>query len=688
MGNLENAKDLGQSIYTKAEVNVDFAHKISSIAELASLGSSTPTVIVTDTDRGGIFVWSESGTANGGTVFAGSSGYWVRQYSGAVNVKWFGAVGDGVTDDTAAIQSALATSNNIFIPEGTYKCTDTLVLPKDITLEGTSGTVLDFNHTETVVTNQSHIETVDVGLTALPALSSAISEFNRELPFVSAHNLSVGDIIVIYDPNDYSWAKDRTYYHKGERGKVATIDTSTSVSLDGVIYDSYTTGVEMYKHSNTNKVTIRNLTILGKPSETDVYIGLTLTRVNDSVIDNLSSTGASYTALAINQSYDVSVTNSNFNDDYSSIFGGDYGIVSGNSQNIYVSNSYMSAGRHSFTTGGSSGVGCVVNYNILVNNCTLKSRGGAEAADHHNNTAYSGFRNCTINGAAVIAGKHCFLEDNIIVESNYETDNDILVFVICCPSMSHTIRNNTLLTNKDRDDVNQNPIITTLITSGSNGSYSTDYGGTLDISGNTLEMSSLTDAYYPIIGYGSINIDSLAANDKANINIHNNNISNKVSSGYGGIGIFLRGSASATRAMDEINITNNTFNNLYGFIQLNIITGGPVRMFDRVFISNNSFNKCYTTGCFISSINYAVVTNNIFKDYLLGGTTGSSTTNGAMYFEYNSMVVESNNTTISSSPYLNCRVGASSTVNYYYKGPKADITSQIDRNTASNIITM
>ena len=32
------------------------------------------------------------------------------------NVKDFGAVGDGVTNDTIAIQAALDASNNVFIP--------------------------------------------------------------------------------------------------------------------------------------------------------------------------------------------------------------------------------------------------------------------------------------------------------------------------------------------------------------------------------------------------------------------------------------------------------------------------------------------------------------------------------------------------------------------------------------------
>lgn len=40
-----------------------------------------------------------------------------------VNVKWFGAVGDGTHDDTAAFQAAYLASKNIYIPAGTYYLT-------------------------------------------------------------------------------------------------------------------------------------------------------------------------------------------------------------------------------------------------------------------------------------------------------------------------------------------------------------------------------------------------------------------------------------------------------------------------------------------------------------------------------------------------------------------------------------
>jgi hypothetical protein len=45
-----------------------------------------------------------------------------------VSVKDFGAVGDGTTDDTAAIQSAIDTGYSLYIPSGTYKISATLNL--------------------------------------------------------------------------------------------------------------------------------------------------------------------------------------------------------------------------------------------------------------------------------------------------------------------------------------------------------------------------------------------------------------------------------------------------------------------------------------------------------------------------------------------------------------------------------
>jgi polygalacturonase len=46
----------------------------------------------------------------------------------SVSVKDFGAVGDGVTDDTAAIQAALDITGKILIPKGSYKTTSQLII--------------------------------------------------------------------------------------------------------------------------------------------------------------------------------------------------------------------------------------------------------------------------------------------------------------------------------------------------------------------------------------------------------------------------------------------------------------------------------------------------------------------------------------------------------------------------------
>lgn len=78
---------------------------------------------------GGTFYWDATSTEtdNGGTIIQATgvtTGRWKRVFSGAINVKWFGAKGDNTFDNTLAIQNSIvyATTNktSVFVPSGIY----------------------------------------------------------------------------------------------------------------------------------------------------------------------------------------------------------------------------------------------------------------------------------------------------------------------------------------------------------------------------------------------------------------------------------------------------------------------------------------------------------------------------------------------------------------------------------------
>lgn len=52
------------------------------------------------------------------------------------SVKNYGAKGDGVTDDTFAIQTALMESKTLYLPEGTYLVSEEITIPDDVTIYG------------------------------------------------------------------------------------------------------------------------------------------------------------------------------------------------------------------------------------------------------------------------------------------------------------------------------------------------------------------------------------------------------------------------------------------------------------------------------------------------------------------------------------------------------------------------
>ncbi|SIQ75217.1 Pectate lyase superfamily protein [Rhizobium sp. RU35A] len=112
------------------------------VASVAGLKALDPTIVtaayLTAPGRAGQFLWRTgdyaarvTADAAGGMYIkadsvSASSGAWVRQTNGPMCVTWFGATGDGATDDTAAFASAFALGAilgalRLFIPMGTYQ---------------------------------------------------------------------------------------------------------------------------------------------------------------------------------------------------------------------------------------------------------------------------------------------------------------------------------------------------------------------------------------------------------------------------------------------------------------------------------------------------------------------------------------------------------------------------------------
>lgn len=324
---------------------------------------------------------------------------------GRLNVKSLGAVGDGNTDDTVALQAAANTGSPLLVPDGTYRVTDSIVFPGDMHMEFEDDAKI---FADTGVYSEKYVLVARGSATQIGELDTPVEQGSTSLSFATTQDLSADDTIMIFNPTDSSFSGFRDYYRAGEFGHIADM-TETTVTLQNPLYDDYSAAeVDIYKVSPIS-VDLINPRIESNGSP----LGLILMEyARNPQITNPQMQHANNSAICIKRSMDGEIFGGNVVN--AGDGGSDYGLSIGNSQNITVHGGSWYGRRHGVATGGDDEIGSVPSreINFIGADISNDPLSGTHAADVHGNTELSGFYNCVIRGGLSPQGADINIVDN------------------------------------------------------------------------------------------------------------------------------------------------------------------------------------------------------------------------------------------------------------------------------------
>lgn len=265
-----------------------------------------------------------------------------------LNVLAEGATGDGVTDDTTAIQSAItkacAIGGTVFFPQGVYKCTVSLTCTGAVTLRGVGpASVLDF----------SSVTGTFNGITAVGSIATGVSltgnavEGTKTLT-VPSTGFADDDLVMVY-------SEAVTGSTNIKKGEICRIATASSMTLEDPLQDTYNTAdtAKVAKITPVQNLSFRDLKILGPTDSSSTFAGINLDRTVNSSISNVTFEKTWFTGVSLNDSCFVDIQGCYFNQAGNA--GLNYGVsILQASQDVTVNGCKAWQMRHGVTHGGSS----------------------------------------------------------------------------------------------------------------------------------------------------------------------------------------------------------------------------------------------------------------------------------------------------------------------------------------------
>lgn len=317
--------------------------------------------------------WASSGQSyaqSGIALIAGTA------EDNVLNVKDFGAKGDGSSDDTSAIRSALSSFSSpgvLYFPAGSYRVCKRLYPQSGTIMRGAGAGLTRF------LFSGSDTEDRCIGLTRWNSdqiwpkidVTSGLNMGNTQFVLADVSDFNVGDIVEIEEDNDPEWGLDDSWQRclPGQIFRVVAVDVQSSC----IVVDQ---PLRIDLHDDRNP-TMRRLETVSKVGLEDFYIersdevdGYTIEMkyAVDCWVKGVESSMTYKAHVWMDNSLSCTVRESYFHDAY--VYGGGgqgYGVCAGrHTSSCLIENNVFDHLRHSMIV-GSGANGNVFGYNFSIN---------------------------------------------------------------------------------------------------------------------------------------------------------------------------------------------------------------------------------------------------------------------------------------------------------------------------------
>ena len=303
-----------------------------------------------------------------------------------VNVKNYGAAGDGSTNDTAAIQnaiSALSSGATLLFPCGTYLTTSQLTIAlSNVTIDG-SGCATIHNTSSGTIMVIGGAGNGNPNYGSAVALSATANELATSFSTVSSLGVAAGDYVRLQQggKDSSNGSGDTGCDPSGCRGevlKVASVSGST-ITVTTALHDTYSPSVNGATAQRLTGaitgITVKNITFDGNGS--NVY-GLALAGVAESAVTNVTAKNVQGAALLNRGDFNVSwsnitVTGAGSAQCGSAVWFENQGNLSITGMNI--SNENQGASGSGCLANGAFGFELIASANSTITNLTVDAAG-------------------------------------------------------------------------------------------------------------------------------------------------------------------------------------------------------------------------------------------------------------------------------------------------------------------------